>query len=510
MRRRHVTLWKRPWHAPKCPLVVSVQAPEGTPLHDPDTLLRSAQASLEQGVEILRLEGVETIKTIKLETNARTIGLIKRRYGDSDVYITPTSKEVKELLELPCDFIAMDATDRKRPFGENFYDLVAMAHEYGRGVMADCDTVESAIEADRAGADIISSTLSGYTEATAGRSGPDLDFIRTVAAALKSKKPKRPPHNKPPLIFAEGRYSERWQIEAALHCGADAVVVGGAINDPIKNTQKLLPTPPVEGPIGVIDVGGTWLRIGETKFGRSPGAIRGFVPVRPILRERLPQTRQGRLELISSAIKGKGFVRIGISSAGVIWNNVVTLSKKFIPENQGTDYNVLRHCLEGDDPIGVIALGDGHAAAWAHACHPDFAGKDIVVLAIGTGLGFGHVRKGKIVMGTHGEYSRLNDLPGPGNKTFEQLLGGAALTPNPSDEQKAMANAAVEHAIRMVSTFLFPDVIVLCGTVGMQPWLNVDLPEKEGWPSVPVVRSPFGADAGLYGAAALALFPPEL
>jgi len=133
-----------------------------------------------------------------------------------------------------------------------------------------------------------------------------------------------------------------------------------------------------------------------------------------------------------------------------------------------------------------------------------------VVMAIGTGLGYGHVREGKIVMGSHGEYSRLNDLPGPGNNTFEELLGGAGLTPNPTDQQKEMANRAAEHALRMISTLLFPDVIVVCGTVGMQPWLNLELPEKEGWPNVPVVRSPLGADAGLYGAAALALYPPEL
>jgi N-acetylmannosamine-6-phosphate 2-epimerase/N-acetylmannosamine kinase len=186
----------------------------------------------------------------------------------------------------------------------------------------------------------------------------------------------------------------------------------------------------------------------------------------------------------------------------------VTLSKKFIPENQGTDYNVLREFVGEEDRYGLVALGDGHASAWAHACHPDFAGKDIVVLAIGTGLGFGHVREGKIVMGPEGLYSRLNDLPGPGGKTYEQLLGGFFLSKEPSEELKQEASEAIHHAIRMVSTFLFPDVVIICGTVGMQPWLNLELEPKEGWPNVPVVRSPFGADAGLYGAAAVALYPP--
>jgi N-acetylmannosamine-6-phosphate 2-epimerase/N-acetylmannosamine kinase len=131
-----------------------------------------------------------------------------------------------------------------------------------------------------------------------------------------------------------------------------------------------------------------------------------------------------------------------------------------------------------------------------------------VVLAIGTGLGFGHVRQGQIVMGSEGEYSRLNDIPGPSGKSFEQILGGIFLTPTPSDEQKALANEAIHSAIRMVSTFLFPDVVVVCGTVGMQPWLDLDLQWEPGWPRVPVERSPYGADAGLFGAAALALYPP--
>jgi len=484
----------------KSRLVASVQADEDTPLDDPEVLLRSAQASLENGAAALRVQGVNNINHIKERTGALVIGLIKRKYRDCDIYITPTEREVDELLKTQCEVIALDGTLRERP--TSLVQLVRKIHYAGKLVMFDCDTIESIDAAIQAGGDLIGTTLSGYTESSAKQNGPDFQLLREAAKLGFGQDP-----TKRPILIAEGRFQERWQVDAALRIGAFAVTVGGAINDPIKNTKRLMPNPSATtlDKIAVIDVGGTWLRYSRC----SPTGLLGG-PFTTAERLQMPPTREPRIKWLTEQIERNKPERIGISSAGVVWNNVVTLSKKFIPENQGTDYNILREHLSGDDSIGVIALGDGHASAWAHACHPDFAGKDIVVMAIGTGLGYGHVREGKIVMGSHGEYSRLNDLPGPGNKTFEELLGGAGLTPNPTDQQKEMANQAVEHAIRMISTLLFPDVIVVCGTVGMQPWLNLELPEKEGWPNVPVVRSPLGADAGLYGAAALALYPPEL
>ena len=76
------------------PLVASVQASPGSPLNDPGVLLRMAKASLQEGVKVLRLEGAENISLIRKETGAACIGLIKRRYEDSEVYITPTNAEV--------------------------------------------------------------------------------------------------------------------------------------------------------------------------------------------------------------------------------------------------------------------------------------------------------------------------------------------------------------------------------------------------------------------------------
>jgi putative N-acetylmannosamine-6-phosphate epimerase/predicted NBD/HSP70 family sugar kinase len=436
------------------------------------------------------LEGVDAICKIKEATGATIIGLIKKEYSGFEPYITPTRAEIKQLQATGCEIIALDGTDRARPDGSTLAELITVIHEDGQQVMADCDSLESALFSARSGADFIGTTLAGYTAARGLTDNPDIELVRDIALALPKMQ-----------VIAEGRYSEKWQVEAALRAGASAVTIGGALNDPAKNTRRLLPPEP-SAEVVAIDIGGTWIRSASMS---ARAFERGF-ELTEVDRAPLMPTRNERVAWMVGKVAGLD--RVGISSAGVIWNNRVTLSKKFIPENQGTDYNVLRSHLSGKDKHGLVALGDGHACAWAHACHPDFAGKDIAVLAIGTGLGFGHVREGKIVRGQGGLYSRLNDLPTPNGKTFEQLLGGFALTSTPTEEQKREANEAIHHAIRMVSTFLFPDIVIVCGTVGMQPWLDLELPHLEGWPDVPVVRSPFGANAGLFGAAAIALFPP--
>jgi len=107
-------------------------------------------------------------------------------------------------------------------------------------------------------------------------------------------------------------------------------------------------------------------------------------------------------------------------------------------------------------------------------------------------------------MGPGGEYARLNDLAA-GDRSFEDLLGGASLTENPSREDRALAIEAFGNAWDVVRSMWMPDHVVLCGGVGLAPWLHADLLEAT---SAHLSLSPFGPDAGLYGAAALSLFPP--
>ena len=152
--------------------------------------------------------------------------------------------------------------------------------------------------------------------------------------------------------------------------------------------------------------------------------------------------------------------------------------------------------------VHVAAHGDGHATAWGHACRPEWAGVRVATLALGTGVGCGFVESGRIWCGPKGEYPRINDMPTSFGKTYEELLGGINLTSEPTEEQKLVAIRALEDAVFAIRNLYFPDVLVVAGSVGLSEWMKPELSRLD------LEQSPFGSDAGLYGAAALALYPP--
>jgi len=465
----------------ECPMVASVQASEGSPVDDPAVLLTLAKASLSQGVKVLRLQGVENIRTIKTGTGAPTIGLIKRSYGQSEVYITPTSSEIDELVGLGCEVVALDGTDRPRPSGESLKDLIQRIKAAGALAMADCDTPESASAAVQAGADIVGTTLSGYTSVSSAVEGPDLEFLR---ASRSLGVP----------VIAEGRYAERWQVESALRIGASAVVVGGALNDPVKQTRALMPRSARAGSpnIGAVDIGGTWLRF---------GVFSSDWKLLELERTPNPPTRQERLGWIRDMVSKHSIVKLGVGTGGVVdpRTGVCWMAKEYLMHDQiGIEFS------ERTLGVPTSAHGDGHATAWAHACLPQFAGRRVATLALGTGVGCGFVESGRIWAGRRGEYPRVNDLPSASGKSYEELLGGQHLTKEPTEEQKTNAVAALHGAVNALRTLYFPDDIVIGGSVGLSDWLRPHLDE------LGLIPSPLDHDAGIYGAAALALYPPEL
>jgi putative N-acetylmannosamine-6-phosphate epimerase/predicted NBD/HSP70 family sugar kinase len=459
-----------------CPLVASVQASQNSPLEDPAVLLKMAEASAQQGVRVLRLQGVPAISLIRSTLGLPVIGLIKHHHADSEVYVTPTRLEVRQLIETGCEVIALDGTFRPRPGGEVFGDLVSMIHDAGRLAMADCDTVESAEEAVAAGADIVGTTLAGYTDARKAAIGPDIDLVRQIARVIDVP------------ILAEGRYQEPWQSQAALCAGATAVVIGGALNDPVKQTRRFVSSViRCNDQVGAFDIGGTWIRFGL------------FSPDWKLLhseRDLLPNSRRARYEWMLERVNRHKSKRIGISTGGTVdpKTNCVIESKPIIPDHVGSDFNGL-----ADE---VFALNDGLATAWGHACLPQFAGKRVGTLALGTGVGCGMVDQGRIFMGPNGEYPRLNDLT-PNGSTIEEMLGGASLTKSPTVEQQQTAIQLFATAWDTIRAMWMPEHVVLCGGIGLAPWLHAGLLAQT---DAGMSLSPFKEDAGLYGAAALALF----
>ena len=211
-------------------LIVSCQALDNEPLHSPFIMSRMAVAAEEGGAEGIRANSVADIAAIKQLVSLPVIGIIKRDYPDSEVFITATMKEVDELMSIGPELIALDATARPRPGGQRLDALVAEIRAKYPSVllMADISTAEEALTAQSLGFDCVGTTLYGYTAETEGHALPENDcgFLRDVLAAV----------NIP--VVAEGNVETPTLAARCLELGAHTVVVGGAITRPQQITAR--------------------------------------------------------------------------------------------------------------------------------------------------------------------------------------------------------------------------------------------------------------------------------
>ncbi|EKM5717381.1 N-acetylmannosamine-6-phosphate 2-epimerase [Enterobacter cloacae] len=213
-------------------LIVSCQALENEPLHSPFIMSRMALAARQGGAAAIRANSVADIEAIKEQVTLPVIGIIKREYPDSEVFITATMKEVDELMTVSPAIIALDATDRARPGGESLATLVTRIRTRYPSVllMADIATVDEAVMAQALGFDCVGTTLYGYTAQTAGHALPDDDcqFLKTVLAAVTVP------------VVAEGNVDTPERAARCLALGAHMVVVGGAITRPQQITERFM------------------------------------------------------------------------------------------------------------------------------------------------------------------------------------------------------------------------------------------------------------------------------
>ncbi len=200
-------------------LIVSCQALEDEPLHGAAIMARMALAAQMGGAAGIRANGPDDVRAIRTVVPLPLIGLYKA--GAGDVYITPTVGHARAVAEAGAEIVALDATQRPRPAGERLADIVdAIHHEFGALVMADVSTVEEGLAAEAAGADMLSTTLSGYTPYSPQQSEPDIALVRLLSAQVGLP------------VIAEGRIrTPEWACKA-MAAGAWAVVVGGAITRP--------------------------------------------------------------------------------------------------------------------------------------------------------------------------------------------------------------------------------------------------------------------------------------
>ncbi|MHA7584077.1 N-acetylmannosamine-6-phosphate 2-epimerase [Paenibacillus vandeheii] len=213
-------------------LVVSCQALEHEPLHSSFIMGRMAIAAKEGGAIGIRANTAADVKEIKEQVDLPVIGIVKRNYGTNPVFITPTIREVDELAEVNAEIVAVDATLRARPDGKTLDEFV---HEIRTKhpqllLMGDISTQEEAINAERLGFDLISSTLVGYTEETAGVKLYDNQFaaLKEILASVQTP------------VVAEGNIMTPEMAATCLEAGVYCVVVGGAITRPQQITERFV------------------------------------------------------------------------------------------------------------------------------------------------------------------------------------------------------------------------------------------------------------------------------
>lgn len=218
--------------AMKHSIIVSCQALPGEPLYveEKSIMYLMARAAKQAGATCIRTNSVRDVIAIKEETKLPVIGLIKKQYEGYESYITPTLKEVTELVEAEADVIALDCTMRRRGDGTTINEYIAKIKELYPDLvlMADISTYEEGVNAWKCGVDLVSTTMSGYTPYSLKVEGPDFELVKKLIEAVDIP------------VIAEGRVHTPELAKAMLETGAYAVVVGGAITRPFEIATRFI------------------------------------------------------------------------------------------------------------------------------------------------------------------------------------------------------------------------------------------------------------------------------
>lgn len=207
-------------------IIISCQAREDNPLHGPTFMAAMARAAEQGGAVGIRANGPADIRAIKDTVPLPVVGIFKQRREDCDVYITPDLASARAVAEAGADIIAVDATNRRRPEGPTREFIRTLKAELGLPVFADVATEEEGIQAAKAGADYVATTLAGYTSYTERTDVPDLDLLAGLVHAVDVP------------VIAEGRFWTPEQVEQAFAFGAYAVVIGTAVTNPREITRR--------------------------------------------------------------------------------------------------------------------------------------------------------------------------------------------------------------------------------------------------------------------------------
>ncbi|MFN7994962.1 MAG: putative N-acetylmannosamine-6-phosphate 2-epimerase [Bryobacteraceae bacterium] len=518
-------------------LIVSCQAPEDSALRDPEVLARMAEATVSAGAAGIRADGPVHVAAIRRRVQVPIIGISKTTHDDGLILITPTFESARQLVEAGANLIALDCSARGQRYGA-LNRLRRIKDELGVPVLADVATLDEAAAAVQAGADLILTTLRGYTPETEHIDGFDLPFLRDLIA--QSGAP----------VVAEGRIADPEQAAAAVASGAFAVIVGTAITRPDETTRRFvaaversLRAGESEYAIG-IDLGSTNTKVAIVK---RDGTLFSQASI-PTPATAGKQALLGHLRSVATRCRqqaaeaGIRLAAVGIATGGWVdpAEGKVIHATGNLPGWMGAG---IRAELEGAIglPVGVendanaLAVGERHFGLGRDV-------DDFVCITLGTGVGGGCYVAGKLNRGSHylgNAIGHINIEPGGrpctcGQKgCLEAYANGAALVRYGGNgfetaEQVVQAahngHAGARQALRTYAGYLArgcaqvlhlldPELLVISGGIAQNnETLLADLEEELsnqviGWDhrAVRIAISPVACYGGVIGAAAVAL-----
>ena len=387
-------------------LIVSCQALSTEPLYveEKSIMYLMARAAKQAGACGIRTSSVRDVIAIKEETNLPVIGIIKINYEGYDSYITPTMKEIDELVAADADIIALDCTMRPRGDGTTINEFLAQIKAKYPDIllMADISTYEEGVNAANCGVDFVGTTLSGYTDYSPKVDGPDFELVRRLSEDLDIP------------VIAEGKVHYPVQAAQMLECGAHAVVVGGAITRPLEITTRFMKEVQAFHARKVlaasekvylgIDIGGTAVKMGLIKangeiMATTSAAVDFDGYDTPII-ETVVKTAKAFLEE-KKAVVGQ-IQGIGVSATGQIDCNTgeVIGAAGHIKNWLHTPIGAR---LKEEFGVPVAAANDANCAVLGEQWMGAAKGcKNVVMITVGTGIGGGVIVNGQLMNGAWG------------------------------------------------------------------------------------------------------------
>ena len=378
-------------------IVVSSQAMPNEPLYNEECMLAMMRSVMNGGAEVLRVAGARDVRNAK-KLGAVVIGLTKPEKLPDNwkevVYITPNLQDVEDLIHAGADIIAFDGT--LRPHDNcTVQEIIETIHKANKLAMADISTLDEGIYCAKLGADIISTTLAGYTRESGEASDtPDYDLLNKLVQNI----------NKP--VILEGRIWEPSDVEKAFQLGAHCVVIGSAITRPQLITKRFIETADKKGNISQQDQKALTFDIGGTKIYSTIVNQDGIV-VGEIDKFSTPKTIEGIKEILRTQIsKYENKVDVvAIATAGAVNNEntaVIGSTGNLVEGYYTIDFQSLSNKR-------VFLENDANAAAWAEYKIGASKGADVsVMLTLGTGVGGGIIINNKLLKGKSGAAGEMH------------------------------------------------------------------------------------------------------